>query len=209
MNKFLATDKFPYCKGCGHHFITKNTALACEKMGLSPQDVILVTDIGCHGIADKCFATHTIHGIHGRSTALATGIRLGVENPDKKIIVFIGDGGATIGLQHLIDASRLNVDITVILHNNLLYGMTGLKISKSILDQMTAASKVQYRFPAEILPALCEVTQDFEPLRILAESCGFEMVDQQDARKLKIMRLEEEKRNIEEEIERLKGEADE
>jgi hypothetical protein len=91
----------------------------------------------------------------------------------------------------------------------LLYGMTGLKISKSILDQMTAASKVQYRFPAEILPALCEVTQDFEPLRILAESCGFEMVDQQDARKLKIMRLEEEKRNIEEEIERLKGEADE
>ena len=88
----------------------------------------------------------------------------------------------------------------------LIYGMTGLKVSKSILDQMTAASKVQYRFPAEVLPALCEITQDWEPLRILVEASGFEMVDQQEAKKLKIMRLEEEKRNIENEIERLKSE---
>ncbi|MFW5687874.1 MAG: thiamine pyrophosphate-dependent enzyme [Bacteroidota bacterium] len=122
---FLNTDQLPYCKGCGHSLIAKNTSNALEKLNMQPLDVIMVTDIGCHGIIDKCLTTHTVHGLHGRSVALGAGISFGTENPEKKIIVFVGDGGATIGLQHIMEAARLNLNLTVVLHNNYLYGMTG------------------------------------------------------------------------------------
>ena len=115
----------PYCPGCGHLIIARSTAKACEKLGWDPKDVVLVTDIGCVGLADKLFPCHTIHGLHGRSVALGMGIKFGTKNPEKNVIVYIGDGGATIGLQHLMEAARLNVDINVIVHNNMLFGMTG------------------------------------------------------------------------------------
>jgi pyruvate/2-oxoacid:ferredoxin oxidoreductase beta subunit len=120
----LVTEKLPYCPGCTHHHVTRHTAKALESLGLAPQDVVLVTDIGCHGIADAAFATHTVHGLHGRSTALAAGIAMALP-AGKKVVVFIGDGGATIGLQHILEAARLNVPLTVVVHNNFLYGMTG------------------------------------------------------------------------------------
>jgi 2-oxoglutarate/2-oxoacid ferredoxin oxidoreductase subunit beta len=122
---FLNTDNLPYCKGCGHDLIAKHSAKALEKLGYLPLDVIVVTDIGCHGIIDKCLNTHTVHGLHGRSAALGAGISFGIEQPGKKIVVFIGDGGATIGLQHIMEAARLNLNMTVVVHNNFLYGMTG------------------------------------------------------------------------------------
>ncbi len=122
---FLNTEELPFCKGCGHHVIAKSTALGLEKSGYHPLDVVLVTDIGCFGIIDVCFNTHTVHGLHGRSVALGAGIAMGLANPAKKVVVFIGDGGATIGLQHLLECARLNIDMTVIIHNNMLYGMTG------------------------------------------------------------------------------------
>ena len=128
-NTFLNTEILPFCNGCGHHLITKNTVKALTELNFNPLDVIIVTDIGCHGIIDKALNTHTVHGLHGRSTALAAGISLGIENENKKIIVFIGDGGATIGLQHILEAARMNVNLTVIVHNNFLYGMTGGQLS--------------------------------------------------------------------------------
>ena len=121
---FLTSPAFPYCKGCGHHLIARNTVRAYEALDLRPLDVVMVTDIGCHGIIDRCLATHTLHGLHGRSVALGAGIAMSLP-PDKKVVVFIGDGGATIGLQHLLEAARLNVGLTVVVHNNFLYGMTG------------------------------------------------------------------------------------
>ncbi|MEJ2721487.1 MAG: thiamine pyrophosphate-dependent enzyme, partial [bacterium] len=122
---YVATKKLPFCKGCGHHSIARTAEKALTAVGLSPLDVVLVTDIGCHGIVDKFFLTHTVHGLHGRSPALAAGISAGLNNPDKKVIVFVGDGGATIGLQHLISAAQRNFNMTVVIHNNMLYGMTG------------------------------------------------------------------------------------
>lgn len=124
MSRFLTQPELPYCKGCGHHLIVRNTVKALEALEVEPLDVVLVTDIGCHGIVDCNFATHTVHGLHGRSVALAAGIAMGLP-PEKKVIVYIGDGGATIGLQHILEAARMNVDVTVVLHNNMLYGMTG------------------------------------------------------------------------------------
>jgi 2-oxoglutarate/2-oxoacid ferredoxin oxidoreductase subunit beta len=123
--KYLTEGELPFCKGCGHNLVTINTIKALAKLGFDPLDVILVTDIGCHGIIDKSFLTHTVHGLHGRAVALAGGITMGINDPSKKIIVFIGDGGATIGMQHLIGAAHSGLDMTVVLHNNMLYGMTG------------------------------------------------------------------------------------
>lgn len=124
MSTMLLTDKLPYCPGCTHHQITRQTAKALETVGLAPKDVVLVTDIGCHGIADAVFATHTVHGLHGRATALAAGIAMALP-AQKKALAFIGDGGATIGLQHILEAARMNVPLTVVVHNNFLFGMTG------------------------------------------------------------------------------------
>lgn len=124
-NTFINDQGLPFCKGCGHSTIASNTEKALLKLGLKPLDVILVTDIGCHGIIDKSFNTHTVHGLHGRSVALGAGISAGMTNPGKKVIVFIGDGGATIGMQHIIDAAHNGYNMTVVIHNNMLYGMTG------------------------------------------------------------------------------------
>jgi len=123
--EYLHEGTLPFCLGCGHTLIAENMDKALQSLGIPLLDVILVTDIGCHGIIDKSFKTHTVHGLHGRSIALASGITLSLNNPDKKVIVFIGDGGATIGLQHLIDSAHKNFNLTVVLHNNMLYGMTG------------------------------------------------------------------------------------
>ncbi|MEW6508533.1 MAG: thiamine pyrophosphate-dependent enzyme [Bacteroidota bacterium] len=123
--KFLEDGELPYCKGCGHSLVANNIDIALQKNNYSILDIIIVTDIGCHGIIDKSFKTHTIHGLHGRSVALASGISAGTSNPKKKVIVLVGDGGATIGMQHIIDAAHNNFNITVIVHNNMLYGMTG------------------------------------------------------------------------------------
>uniref|UniRef100_A0A7C3NAF8 Thiamine pyrophosphate enzyme TPP-binding domain-containing protein n=1 Tax=candidate division WOR-3 bacterium TaxID=2052148 RepID=A0A7C3NAF8_UNCW3 len=123
--KLLNSNKLPFCAGCGHHLIAQNTQKALENLNIDPLDVILVSDIGCHGIIDKFSNSHTVHGLHGRSVALAAGISLGLKNKGKKVIVFIGDGGATIGMQHILEAARLDIDLTVIIHNNMLYGMTG------------------------------------------------------------------------------------
>jgi len=127
--KYLVDEaEFPYCSGCGHTWINKSLAKALEKLNKDPRQINLVSDIGCVGLVDKLFLTNTIHTLHGRSTAVATGLQLAdsvLYSSDTKHIVMIGDGGSTIGLLHLVEAARLNADITVLLHNNFVYGMTG------------------------------------------------------------------------------------
>jgi len=128
MDRFLNTNlKLPYCKGCGHSLILKALANALEEINVDPLKCVIVTDIGCVGLADRYLKTHTVHTLHGRSTAIAAGIKMAenIEGEDIKVVVLIGDGGATIGLLHLVEAARMNIDINILLHNNFLYGMTG------------------------------------------------------------------------------------
>lgn len=121
--------RFPFCKGCSHTTVLRRLDEALTALQLDPRRVVLVTDIGCIGLADALFDTvHTVHTTHGRSTAFAAGIALAdscLVDGQLKIIVLIGDGGATIGMQHLMHAALLNVDLTVIICNNFVYGMTG------------------------------------------------------------------------------------
>ncbi len=119
----------PYCKGCGHGQVLRAFGEALDKLQLPAADVAVVTDIGCVGLADALFATpHTVHTTHGRSTAFATGLALAdsvLSRGKLKSIVMIGDGGAMIGINHLVNAALLNADVTVLVHNNFLFGMTG------------------------------------------------------------------------------------
>ena len=137
-NRLRSEKSMPYCHGCGHQLATNSLTSALEKMGLNPLDVVIVSDIGCCGLIDPLVTSHTIHGLHGRSSALAMGVSLGLNSPDKKVIAIQGDGGATIGFQHLLEASRLNIDITLIVQNNMVYGMTGGQISGLSISEFKA-----------------------------------------------------------------------
>lgn len=128
-NNNLTDMKFPFCQGCGHGIIVNSISKSINNCGYSALDMVIVSDIGCSGLVDPLFTTHTVHGLHGRAPALGLGISLGLNNPDKKVIVIQGDGGATIGLQHILEAARRNVNMTLVVMNNMLYGMTGGQIS--------------------------------------------------------------------------------
>ncbi len=121
--------KMPFCSGCGHSVCVRSISKSLEDLGYKPKDIILVSDIGCSGLVDPLFETHTIHGLHGRAASLGVGVSLGLNNSNKKIIVIQGDGGATIGIQHILEAARRNVNMTLVVINNLLYGMTGGQMS--------------------------------------------------------------------------------
>lgn len=113
------------CPGCGNGIVTQAILRAIEELGLGMNDFVFVSGIGCSGwIPSPLFDADTLHTTHGRPIAFATGVKLGI--PDKNVLVASGDGDLTaIGGNHLIHAARRNIDLTVILINNGIYGMTG------------------------------------------------------------------------------------
>ncbi len=113
----------PFCPGCGHTLILNHLNTALQQLQIDPTQVVLVSDIGCVGLSDQAFSTNAFHGLHGRSVAYATGIKLA--NPDLHVIVLMGDGGAGIGGTHIINAARRNIGVTVLVFNNFNFGMTG------------------------------------------------------------------------------------
>jgi 2-oxoglutarate ferredoxin oxidoreductase subunit beta len=118
-----------FCPGCGGGTVLNLFCHAIEEMELNADEFISVTGIGCSSwILSPYFKGDTLHTTHGRSIAFATGVK--VMKPDKKIVIIAGDGDlAGIGGNHLIHAARRNIDITVFLVNNYVYGMTGGQVS--------------------------------------------------------------------------------
>ena len=97
---------------------------AIEKLGLSKNEIVMVSGIGCSSRISGYVDFHTLHTIHGRALAFATGVKL--SRPELNLIVPMGDGDAlAIGGNHFIHAARRNIDITAIVMNNRIYGMTG------------------------------------------------------------------------------------
>lgn len=121
---FASSVKDPWCPGCGHTLVVKALQRVLGAR-FGTHDVVLVTDIGCIGMADGLFRCHTVHGLHGRAPALAAGIAMTLPRPGMKVVVLLGDGGAAIGLQHILECARLNVDLCMVVCNNQNYGMTG------------------------------------------------------------------------------------
>ena len=138
LDTYIAEENLPYefCPGCSHGKILGALSNSLKEQGLDPSEVVIVTDIGCVGLSDKYFVTHAFHGLHGRAITYASGIKM--RNPELNVIVLIGDGGCGIGGHHLLNAARLNTDISVLVFNNFNFGMTGGQHSVTTpLDSIT------------------------------------------------------------------------
>lgn len=117
-----------WCPGCGHGIIMNNLIRAIEELGINKNNIVMVTGIGCSSRMAGYLDFHTLHTLHGRALAFATGVK--VSRPELTIIVPMGDGDAlAIGGNHFIHAARRNIDITAIIMNNNIYGMTGGQFS--------------------------------------------------------------------------------
>ncbi len=112
-----------WCPSCGNFGIMNGLQMAFAELGLEPHQIVLVSGIGCSGkVAHniKCFGVHTLHG---RTLPFAMGIK--IANPILEVVAIGGDGdGLGIGAGHFVNAGRRNLDMTYILHNNGVYGLT-------------------------------------------------------------------------------------
>ncbi len=112
-----------WCPGCGDYSILAAVQFALPDMGVRREDVVFVSGIGCAARFPYYMNTYGMHSIHGRAPAIATG--LAMSRPDLHVFVVSGDGDAlSIGGNHLIHALRRNVNITILLFNNQIYGLT-------------------------------------------------------------------------------------
>jgi len=126
----LRKDKFPHiwCEGCGDGIALKAILRAITNMGLQQDNIAMVSGIGCSSRTPGYADFNTLHTTHGRPLAFATGLKLA--RPELNVIVISGDGDATaIGGNHLIHAARRNINLTLLLYNNHIYGMTGGQVS--------------------------------------------------------------------------------
>lgn len=125
LEKYFRMDKLPHiwCPGCGHGILMGAVVRAIDNLKLEQDKICVVSGIGCSSRAPGYMNFDTLHTTHGRALAFATGIKLA--KPELKVIVVTGDGDcAAIGGNHLIHAARRNIDITTIVFNNNIYGMT-------------------------------------------------------------------------------------
>ena len=134
--KFLRINYLPHiwCPGCGNGIILNVFIHAFAKLHLNQDHTVVVSGIGCSGRITQYLNFDTIHTLHGRAIPLAIGIKL--SRPELNVVVFTGDGDSiAIGGNHLIHAARRNINITVIIINNMTYGMTGGQYSPTTPEQ--------------------------------------------------------------------------
>ncbi|MDZ7814768.1 MAG: thiamine pyrophosphate-dependent enzyme [Planctomycetota bacterium] len=142
VHKYLRPDKkFPHiwCPGCSNGITSACVIRSIDSLGLDRNEVVLVSGIGCTARMPVYFDFASLHTTHGRAIPFATGVKC--SNPKFKVLVITGDGdGSAIGGNHLIHAARRNIDLTVVLYNNHVYGMTGGQYSPTTPKQAYAAT---------------------------------------------------------------------
>ena len=112
-----------WCPGCGDHFFLASLHKAMAEIGVAPEDIAVISGIGCSSRLPHYMATYGMNTIHGRAAAIATGCK--VANPRLAVWQVSGDGdGLAIGGNHFIHANRRNIDLNMILLNNRIYGLT-------------------------------------------------------------------------------------
>jgi len=144
IHKYLRHDKkFPHvwCPGCGIGIMLGALIRAIDRVGFGKDEVVLVSGIGCSGRLPVYVDFNTLHTTHGRALTFATGVKLA--KPDLKVIVIMGDGDAVaIGGNHFIHAARRNIDVTSIILNNSIYGMTGGQSSPTTPYEMRSSTTI-------------------------------------------------------------------
>ncbi|MFT8396236.1 2-oxoacid:ferredoxin oxidoreductase subunit beta [Propionibacterium sp.] len=137
---FISDQEVRWCPGCGDYIILSALQAVLPRLGIRRENTVVVSGIGCSSRLPYYMDTYGIHSIHGRALTLATG--LAMTRPDLAVFVMTGDGDAlSIGANHLIHALRRNVNITVLLFNNRIYGLTkGQYSPTSEVGQVTKSS---------------------------------------------------------------------
>jgi 2-oxoglutarate ferredoxin oxidoreductase subunit beta len=153
IEQFLHTERLPHmwCAGCGIGIVTGAFLRAMVALELKREETVVVGGVGCSSRAAGYVDVGSMHTIHGRALAFATGIKM--SRPEFTVVVFTGDGdGAAIGGNHLIHACRRNIDLTCILFNNQVYGMTGGQLSPMMDwgDRATTAPYGQVELPFDL-----------------------------------------------------------
>jgi 2-oxoglutarate ferredoxin oxidoreductase subunit beta len=123
---YLRLDRFPHflCPGCGHGIALRALLWAIHELDIDKDNLAVVSGIGCSGRLSAYIDANTFHVTHGRPIAFATGLKLA--RPELTVIVITGDGDClAIGGNHMIHACRRNLDLTCLMLNNEVYGMTG------------------------------------------------------------------------------------
>ena len=117
-----------WCAGCGDFGVLNSLQRACAELGLKPHEILTVSGIGCSSNLPGYFNAYGMHTLHGRALAVATGAKLG--NHTLKVIATGGDGdGYGIGGNHFTHTARRNLDLTYIVMNNQIYGLTTGQVS--------------------------------------------------------------------------------
>lgn len=137
---FMTDQDIKWCPGCGDYAILTAIQSAMTKIGRKRKDIVCVSGIGCSSRFPYYLNTYGYHTIHGRATAVASGIK--IANPDLSVWVITGDGdGLSIGGNHLIHTLRRNVDMNIVLFNNQTYGLTkGQYSPTSVRGQVTKST---------------------------------------------------------------------
>lgn len=120
---FQSDQEVRWCPGCGDYSVLTAVQLLMPELDVKPEEMVFVSGIGCSSRFPYYMNTYGLHSIHGRAPAIATGVALA--RPDLHVWVITGDGdGLSIGGNHLIHALRRNVNLTIVLFNNQIYGLT-------------------------------------------------------------------------------------
>lgn len=150
-----------WCPGCGNFGLLgafKKTVRTLEEKGVKRERIVISAGIGCHGKIFDYLKLSGLYSIHGRSMATVQGMK--IANPDLKPITFVGDGDAFgEGIAHMIFAAKRNADITVIMHDNAVYGLT--------TGQFTPVSEKGFKGPSTPRGS---IEEPLNPLALMLES---------------------------------------
>lgn len=142
-----------WCAGCGDFGVLIALQKACADLNIAPHETLVVSGIGCSSNLPGFFKSYGLHSLHGRSLPVATGARLG--NHDLHVIAVGGDGdGYGIGIGHLFHAMRRNINLTYIVMDNEIYGLTTGQISPTSLTGMKTKTTPEGNLEAPANPLL-------------------------------------------------------
>ncbi len=123
MESFASDQEVRWCPGCGDYAILASVQKVLPELGIERENTVFISGIGCSSRFPYYLNTYGFHTIHGRAPTIATGLK--IARPDLSVWVVTGDGdGLSIGASHLLHLMRRNLNITVLLFNNRIYGLT-------------------------------------------------------------------------------------
>jgi 2-oxoglutarate/2-oxoacid ferredoxin oxidoreductase subunit beta len=139
--RYLRAGSLPhfFCSGCGAAQVLNCFVQAADELDLDFDKLVAIGGVGCTARIPVYLHAEALHGVHGRTLPWATGIKL--HNPELEVVIFSGDGdAAAIGGNHLIQAARRNVDVTMIVVNNLNFAMTGGQVAPTTFLNLTTST---------------------------------------------------------------------